>query len=547
MLTSKPTSMRNGRRGPDAVVIGSGPNGLAAANVLADAGWHVVVVEEQAEPGGTVRSGPGPAAGFVADHCAAFFPAAAASRAFARMNLERHGLRWTHAPTVLAHPLPEGRAALLYRDVERTAKALEDLTPGDGDAWARLHTLWAQVGPRLLDSLFVPFPPVRAGLRLGAGLGPAGAARFARFAALPARRLLEEEFAGPGGLLLAGTAMHTDLLPEAAGSAMFGWFLAMLGHDYGWPVPVGGAQRLADALVARLKERGGEIHCGDGVREIVVRNRCAIGVRTASGIRIPARRAVLAATSATQVYGGMVGWEHLPAQLADDMRRFHWDFATVKVDWAVRSALPWAAPAVGEAGTVHISESLDEISEAAGHLARGLIPARPFVLLGQMTTADAERSPAGTQALWGYSHVPHRVRGDAGGSLTGAWNEAECNLFADRMEQQIEAFAPRWRDRILARRITGPPQMEADDANLVDGAINGGTSAVHQQLIFRPVPGTGRPETPIAGLYLASSSVHPGGAVHGAPGANAARAALRADRLHTRRLAASGTRLMYRS
>ena len=528
---------------PDAVVIGAGPNGLVAANILADAGWSVVVCEEQPEPGGAVRSGPGPAEGFVYDHCSAFYPMAAASRAIQSLHLEQYGLSWTHAKEVLAHPLPDGRAAVLSRDLDRTAASLDGLGAGDGAAWKRLYGLWQKVGPHLLDALFVPFPPVRSGLRLAASLGPAGLLRFMRFGLLPVRKLTEEEFSGPGSLLLAGCALHADLTPETAASSLYGWLLAMLGHQYGWPVPEGGSGQLTAAMVRRLKEHGGSVRCGDAVRQVIVRRGRAVAVRTGSGEEIPARRAVLAATAATQLYGDLVGWEHLPARLRDDMRRFQWDYSTFKVDWALRRPVPWLAPGVAPAGTVHVSGSLDEMSDYAAQISTGRVPAHPFLLVGQMTTADPCRSPAGTESLWAYTHVPRRVRGDAGGDLTGSWDEGEREAFADRMEGQLERFAPGLRELVIARRITTPNQFEASDANLVGGALNGGTTAVHQQLVFRPTPGLGRPETPIAGLYLASSSAHPGGAVHGACGANAARAALRGARAHAQHLAAAGARL----
>jgi len=528
---------------PDAVVIGAGPNGLVAANHLADAGWQVVVCEEQPEPGGGVRSGPGPAEGFVYDHCSAFYPMAAASPAIRRLELERYGLRWKHAEKVLAHPLLDGRAPVLFPDLERTVAGLADLNAADGAAWRRLYELWEQLDPDLMDALFVPFPPVRSALKLGLKLRASGLLRFARFALLPARKLAEEEFSGPGSLLISGCALHADLMPESNGSSAFGWLLAMLGQQHGWPVPEGGSGQLSAALARRLTAHGGQLRCGDAVRQVVVRGGRAVAVRTASGDEIPARRAVLAATAATQLYGGMVGWEHLPPRLRDDMRRFQWDYSTFKVDWALRRPVPWTAPAATGAGTVHVSAGLDEMTEYTAQIAMGRIPAHPFVLAGQMTTADKCRSPAGTESLWAYTHVPREVRGDAAGDLTGSWNDKEREAFADRMEKQIERFAPGWRELVIARRITAPGDLEASNTNLAGGAINGGTTAVHQQLVFRPTPGLGRPETPIAGLYLASSSAHPGGAVHGACGANAARAALRSARSHSQGFAAAGARL----
>lgn len=527
---------------PDAIVIGAGPNGLVAANVLADAGWDVVVIEEQPEPGGGVRSAPGPADGFISDVCSAFYPMAAASRAIQALDLERHGLRWVDPPTVLAHPLVDGRAAVLCRDLAQTVAGLDKLSAGDGAAWERLYDLWRRVGPHLLDSLFTPFPPVRSGLRLAANLKVPGLLRFTRFALTPVRRVVEEEFTGPGGLLLAGSALHADLMPESAGSSVYGWLLAMLGQQVGFPVPEGGAGELTGAMIRRLESRGGRVVCGTRVREVVIRNGRAVGVRTGDD-EIPARHAVLADVVATQLYGDLVDWEHLPPRLRDDLRRFERDYGTFKIDWALRGPVPWTAADAAGAGTIHISAGLDEMSEYTSQISRDLVPANPFVLVGQMTTADPCRSPAGTESLWGYTHVPQNVRGDAGGDLTGSWDEGEREVFADRVERQIERFAPGFRDRIIARRIMAPWQLNEHNANLVGGAINGGTTAVHQQLVFRPTPGLGRPETPVTGLYLASSSAHPGGAVHGACGSNAARAALRATRTHLQSAGAAAVRL----
>lgn len=513
---------------PDAVVIGAGPNGLVAANVLVDAGWDVVVLEANGEPGGGVHSSDGPAPGFVADTCSAFYPLAVASRAIRALELERYGLRWSHAPAVLAHPLLDGGCAVLTRDLDETAASCERLGEGDGDAWRRLYGLWRHVGDDLLDALFTPFPPVRAGARLAMKVRAAGGLRLARFALLPVRRLAEEEFRGPGSLLLAGSSLHTDLFPEAAGSSVYGWLLAMLGQQYGFPVPVGGAGQLTAALVRRLESRGGSLRCGAPVDEVVVRDGRAVGVRTRDGEEVPARHGVLADVVAPVLYGDLVSWEHLPGRLRDDLRRFQWDYATFKVDWALSGPIPWVAPETGRAGTVHLSAGMDEMSEYSSQIAMGRVPAHPFILLGQMTTSDASRSPEGTEYVWGYTHVPRSVRGDAGGDdITGRWDEREREAMATRLEEHIERFAPGFRDRITARRVTSPPQLQEHNANLVGGAINGGTTAVHQQLVFRPTPGLGRPETPVPGLYLASSSAHPGGGVHGACGANAARAALR--------------------
>ncbi|MEV5125033.1 NAD(P)/FAD-dependent oxidoreductase [Streptomyces decoyicus] len=515
---------------PDAVVIGAGPNGLVAANLLADAGWTVEVLEEQDEPGGAVRSDREVHPDYVHDLCSSFYPLAAASPVLAALGLYEHGLVWSHAPRVLAHPLTDGRCALLERGVAGTAAGLEAFGTGDGAAWQRLCALWDRVGGDLLDALFTPFPPLRATARLAARVRGAGGLRLARMLLLPVRRLGDEEFSGEAGrLLLAGSALHADLAPEAAGSGGFGWLMSMLGQSYGFPVPVGGAQTLTAALVRRLQRRGGVLRCGERVDEIVVRSGRAVAVRTAIGEVVPARRAVLADVSVPALYGRLVDARHLPRRVLADLRRFQWDFATFKVDWALGGPVPWTAGDAATAGTVHLADGRDELTRFAAQIATGRVPDRPFALFGQMTTADATRSPAGTESAWAYTHVPHRIRGDAGeAGITGSWNQGEREAMADRLEAQVERFAPGFRSRIRARRILAPPTLEAMDANLRGGAVNGGTAALHQELVFRPLPGLARPETPVTGLYLASAGAHPGGGVHGAPGANAARAALRA-------------------
>jgi phytoene dehydrogenase-like protein len=245
---------------------------------------------------------------------------------------------------------------------------------------------------------------------------------------------------------------------------------------------------------------------------------------------------VLADVSAPALYGGLVDHRFLPDRLLSDLRRFQWDFATFKVDWALNGPVPWTAGEASTAGTVHLADGVDGLTRFAAQIATGQVPDRPFLLFGQMTTADATRSPAGTESAWAYTHVPHHIKADAGDDgLTGRWDRREQEAMADRMEHEIERWAPGFRSRVVSRRVLAPPTIETMDANLFGGAINGGTAAAHQQLVFRPTPGTGRPETPVKNLYLASASAHPGGGVHGAPGANAARAALRAGsafRLH---------------
>lgn len=501
----------------DAVVIGAGPNGLVAANALVDAGWDVLVLEAQDTVGGAVRSAEVTTPGFVNDLFSAFYPLAAASPVITGLELERHGLTWVHAPDVLSHLLDDGRSVTLSRCLERTAASVESFAAGDGEAWVAMFAAWQQVRDPLLDALFTPFPPVGAAAKLLRRVGTTGALDLARLAVLPVRRLAQESFAGEGGaLLLTGNAMHGDVPPDAAGSGVLGWLLAMLGQDVGFPVPQGGAQRLADALCARVRAGSGQVRTSARVRQVVLQGGRAIGVRLQDGTAVRARRAVLADVGAQALYRDLVGQAHVPPSLLHRLDRFQFDHPTLKVNWALKQPVPWMAQDGAEAGTVHLGVDVDGCVDVAAALSVGRPPRRPFVLFGQMTTADPTRSPAGTESAWGYTHLPAGL----------AWGAADAAQHVERLEAAVERVAPGFRDTIGARYVQSPQDLQDADANLVAGAVNGGTAALHQQLFFRPVPGTGRPETPIDGLFLASAAAHPGGGVHGAPGWNAARAAL---------------------
>ena len=517
---------------PDAVVIGSGPNGLVAANMLASAGWEVLVLEAQPEPGGAVRTRELVEPGFRNDMFSTFYPLAAASPGMLALDLDQHGLRWLRAPVALAHPAADGRCALLSTSLDETAASLESFAPGDGDAWRDLYAYWERAGTRFVDALLRPFPPVRPGARLLRALGPRGLPEFARFALLSVRRLSEERFQGAGGgWLLAGSALHADVTPDATASGLYGWLLCGLGQQHGFPFPEGGAGQLTGALVRRLGAHGGELRCGTRVARVVVRDGRAAGVRTGDGEEIVARRAVLADVGAPALYRDLLADAALPAWLERGLRRFQYDSATVKVDWTLDGPIPWSAAGARRAGTLHIADGMEALTEMSAQLAGGLIPRRPFLVMGQFSIADGARSPAGTETAWAYTHVPQQIRGDARDELTGAWDERETEVFAQRVEDEVERLAPGFRDLVRGRHVFTPSAIQAEDENLVNGAVNGGTAQLHQQLIFRPVPGLARPETPIAGLYLASASAHPGGGVHGACGANAAYAALGAGRI----------------
>lgn len=516
---------------PDVIVIGSGPNGLVAANLLADRGWSVVVCEAADRFGGAVKSSELIEPGYINDEFSAFYPLAAASSIIRSLGLEDYGLRWRKAPVVLAHPGADGHCPALFTELDATVDNLNGITPGDGDSWRALYDLYERVGPAITGALFTPFPPIKNGLKLVGALKPSELLRFARFATLPVRRLVEEEFAGePARRLLAGNALHADFTPETAIGGFFGWLLMALGQDVGFPVPEGGAGRLAGALVARLEARGGEVRCSTPIRRVVVRGGRAVAVETADGTTIDATKAIVADVAAPSLFLDLVGAEHLPPATVKDIKRFQWDLGTVKVDWTLDGPIPWEHEEARRAGTVHIVDSIDQLTMITAGYSTGRIPDRPFLLVGQQSMTDPTRQPAGKETAWAYTHVPNEVRGDLGGEMTGSWSDGETDEFVKRMEDEIERKAPGFRDLIRGRHVMSPRDLEAHNANLVHGAVGGGTAQLHQQLVFRPVPGLGRPETPVRGLYLGSASAHPGGGVHGAPGANAARAAVVGER-----------------
>jgi phytoene dehydrogenase-like protein len=516
---------------PDAVVIGAGPNGLVAANMLADRGWSVTVLEGALQPGGAVRSAELLEPGFVNDMFSAFYPFACASPAIASLHLEDYGLRWCRAPLVLAHPSTDGTCPALSADLDETAASLDACHPGDGDAWRRLYERWGRLRGPLLDALFTPTPPIAASARLAVSAWSDGYARVARFALLSVRRMGDEEFGSDAARrLLAGCALHADLSPEAVLGGFFAWVLCALGQEVGWPVPEGGSGQLTAALVARLRARGGEVVCDAPVDRIVIRGGRAVAVRT-RGEEVRATRAVLADVGAPSLFLDLVGPEHLEPRVIEDVKRFEWDNATVKVDWNLDRPIPWSAEPARRAGTLHLADSVDALTESSAQLARGLVPSEPFLIMGQQSMTDPTRMPPGAETVWAYSHVPRKIRGDAAGEIDLPLDRSGLERFADRMQREIETLAPGFGSIVRGRHVMGPADLEAHNPNWSGGAIGAGTSQLYQQLVFRPIPGLGRPETPIRGLYLASASAHPGGGVHGACGANAARVAVAHDRV----------------
>ena len=468
----------------DAVVVGAGPNGLAAAITLAGAGRSVLVLEAGATPGGGSRTAELTLAGFHHDVCSAVHPLALASPFLRGLPLERHGLEMVQPPAALAHPLDDGSAAVLERSLEATAGSLGE----DGAAWQRLLGPLARDGLDLAEAVLDPLRLPRHPLEL---------ANFGRNAIRAAAPLARARFRGQRARgLLAGVAAHAMLPLERLTTAGYGLLIAALGHTVGWPLPRGGSQAIIDALVAHLRELGGEVVCGQEVRTLA---------------ELPPARTVLLDVTPRQLL--RIAGEQLPARYRRRLERYRYGPGVVKVDWALDAPIPWKASGCDQAGTVHLGGTLPEVAAAEAAVARGEHPERPFVLLAQPSRFDPTRAPEGRHTAWAYCHVPH-----------GSTLDAE--ITAGRIEAQVERFAPGFRERVLARHVLGPAALERYNANYVGGDINGGLQDL-RQLVTRPVASLDPWATPLDGVYLCSSSTPPGGGVHGMCGHLAARAALR--------------------
>lgn len=384
----------------DAVVIGSGPNGLVAANTLADKGWDVVLCEEQLEPGGAVRSGEVAEPGFVHDLYSAFYPLTPSSHYIEPLHLEDWGLRWRTAKGVVAHPHPDGRCALLSLDLEETCASLDAFAPGDGDAWRELYDLFLRAGPAMLAGVLTAMPPIRPGVALLRRLGVAGVVDFLRFAVMPARRMTEERFRGDGGpWLIAGNALHADLTPDSAGGGLYGWLLCGLGQRHGYPVAEGGAGNITGAMVDRLRSKGGELHTSTPIERIEVSGGRARAAIAADG-RFEARRAILADCGAPALFRDMLPADAVPDRVHDGLRNFQYDNSTFKLNWSLDGPIPWSVEPARRASTVHVAEGIPGLTRSSVQLNEREIPDRPFLILGCVPMADLTRSPAGTETAW---------------------------------------------------------------------------------------------------------------------------------------------------
>ncbi|HEX8995921.1 MAG TPA: NAD(P)/FAD-dependent oxidoreductase [Ktedonobacterales bacterium] len=467
----------------DAVVVGSGPNGLAAAITLALAGRSVAVFEAHETVGGGMRSGELTLPGFVHDICSAVHPLGIASPFFRTLPLERYGLEWTQPPTPMAHPMPDGPAALLERSIDATATRLG----ADGAAWRALMAPLARNWEALATAFLGPLRP-RAIVSHPLALG-----RFGVPALLPARLLARTLFRGGAArALFGGMAAHAMLPLEQAPSAAYGLMLGVSGHVSGWPIARGGSQRIADALAAYLRDLGGDIFTASPVESLDA---------------LPAARAILCDVTPRQLLRLAGG--RLPDSYAAALRRYRYGPGSFKIDYALDGPVPWRDPACLRAGTVHVGGTLEEIAASERAVARGETPERPLTLVAQQSLFDPTRAPRGKQTLWAYCHVPNGSTVD----------------MTSRIEAQIERFAPGFRERVLARHASGPADLERYNANYIGGDINGGLQDF-RQLFTRPTLSLNPYKTPVDGLYICSSSTPPGGGVHGMCGYWAARDAL---------------------
>jgi phytoene dehydrogenase-like protein len=465
----------------DAVVVGAGPNGLSAAVELARRGRSVVVLEAEEAIGGGASSAEITLPGFVHDLGSAIHPIGYASPFFQDLPLEEHGLEWIHPPAPLAHPFDDGTVALLERSTGATAATLRR----DGAAYrAAMEPIAADA--RRIQAALSGSPSLLRHPLVDArnGLLSLGSARAA------AERLFEGERARA---LFAGNAAHSFLPLEKRPSALFGYVLGVLGHAFGWPFPRGGSQAIADALASYLASLGGEIQTG---------------VRVRSVDEVPETRTVLFDLTPRQLLD--VAGEHFTERYKGGLKRYRYGPGVFKMDFALDGPIPWAAEECLRAGTVHLGGTLDEISAGEAAVGRGEHPGRPFILLAQQSLFDETRAPEGKHTVWAYCHVPNGSTFD----------------MSERIEAQIERFAPGFRDRVLAKAAFSTPDLERQNANLIGGDINGGYMDV-RQLFGRPMLSLNPYSTSAPGLYICSSSTPPGGAVHGLCGFMAARSALR--------------------
>ena len=465
----------------DAIVVGAGPNGLSAGIAIAQTGRSVLVVEGQDTVGGGARSAALTLPGFLHDVCSAVHPLAVGSPFFSTLPLSSHGLDWVQPPAPLAHPLDDGTAVMMERSVEATADGLGP----DAASYRGLFGPLVRDWPKLTDDLLGP-------LRLPRH--PLVTARFGLTGLRSALSVAQSRFGGERArALFAGLAAHSILPLERPVSAAFGLVLGASGHAVGWPMPRGGAQRIADALASHLTSLGGRIETGRPVERLE---------------DLPTAAVTLLDMTPKQVI--KVAGQRLPGFFRRRLEAYRYGPGVFKMDWALSGPVPWRASECARAGTVHLGGTMAEVAHAEREVWRGSHPDRPFVLFSQPSLFDPSRAPGGQHTAWAYCHVP---------------NGSDFDM-TDRIEAQVERFAPGFRERILQRSARPPAAMEEYNPNYIGGDINGGVQDIGQ-LFSRPARMFSPYSIPSTDLFICSSSTPPGGGVHGMCGYFAARAALR--------------------
>jgi phytoene dehydrogenase-like protein len=501
--------------GPRVLVVGAGHNGLVCGVHLARAGCDVTIVEHAPLPGGATSTSEMTLPGFRHDHCAAFNPMTMASPAIAELELEREGVEWITPDVVMVHPFEDGSAIALHRDVGATAASLDAVSPGAGAAWSDLVTRTLPYADDLARTILHPLPPLIPPARLALAWRRHGLQLLRRsIGSVEAFGFDVFEGEERPTAWLASSAQHSGLPPEAAGSGLFGFLLQLLGHAHGWPLPRGGQGAITDALVRLLERAGGRVRCDAHVEAVLVRGDRVAGVRVFQGDELPAD--VVVTTVSAGVLARLLPEAALSRPLMRRLRQWRYGTGAFKLDYALAAPMPWRAQAARGAGVVHLGGELHELAAAAQASHRGDVPERPALVVGQQSLFDATRAPDGRHTLYAYAHVPPAY-------------PCSDDEVAARMEDQFDRFAPGWREHVLERHARSPYRTEHENPSLVGGDLGGGSYELDQQLIFRPAPELCRYRTPLRGLYIAGSSVHPGGAVHGMSGRGAARAVL-ADR-----------------
>jgi phytoene dehydrogenase-like protein len=463
----------------DAVIVGAGPNGLAAAVRLAQAGFSTLLIEGNPSIGGACRTAPLTLPGFQHDLGSAVHPLCAASPFFKTLGLDRFGLNWVLPEVPLAHPLPGERAAVLLRSPIETAADLDE------SVYTRIFSPLTRKGDRLLTEILRPLVHLPQ--------YPITFGHFSVFAGLPAAVLCRGFRRTRGQALIAGLAAHSFLALDSLGSAAFALVLGLLGHMTGWPIPRGGAQSIATALGRAFTQLGGRIQTGQWVKDLD---------------ELPRSRVTLLDVTPRQFL--VLAKDKLPCSYRSALERFPYGSAVFKVDYALSSPVPWSDEHCRRAGTIHIGSGAAEIARAEHQVVNGRLPDAPFLLVSQPSVFDPSRAPAGQHVLWTYCHVPTGFNGDA----------------TDRVEAQIERFAPGFKDCVLARTSFNAEALTSQNPNLVDGTINGGANGLWQ-LLARPTLSLHPYRTPLPSVFLCSSSTPPGGGVHGMCGFHAAETAIR--------------------